>query len=166
MTFTEKLDSLKREALGAAKAKLNQIGGSLILPTKTTLYVDPANDSGFLYSLQVNKVIVSDNHLMFLAEMSEEEEKEIITSRDPEPDKIFVEGSECIAEYEGLLEVIDQIIDYQKKTYWALFNKNGERLYQYGATEYEDEINRRLAKAREQYPSAGIHAERISEEDL
>lgn len=44
---------------------------------------------------------------------------------------------------------------------WAIFNKEGSRLFQYGSTLYEDEAMRLLKKAQEKSPEAGCHLQRI-----
>ena len=40
---------------------------------------------------------------------------------------------------------------------WAIFNKEGSRLFQYGSTPYEDEAMRLFKKAKEKSPKAGCH---------
>ena len=48
------------------------------------------------------------------------------------------------------------------KTYrWAVFNRKGERMYQFPLAEYEDDARRIVNKARERYPDAGMHCEYI-----
>lgn len=44
---------------------------------------------------------------------------------------------------------------------WAIFNREGGRLFQYGSTPYEDEAMRLLRKAQEKSPEAGCHLKRI-----
>ncbi|MBQ7512674.1 MAG: hypothetical protein IJU11_08035 [Prevotella sp.] len=39
---------------------------------------------------------------------------------------------------------------------WAIYNKNGERMYQYPASEYETDALRILRKAQQNNPQAGF----------
>ena len=40
---------------------------------------------------------------------------------------------------------------------WAIYNKKGERMYQYPASEYEDDALRILRKAQQNNPEVGFH---------
>lgn len=50
---------------------------------------------------------------------------------------------------------------YEPKYVWAVFNKDGCRLYQYPATEFEDLARTILAKAHQGHPGAKFHLERV-----
>lgn len=46
---------------------------------------------------------------------------------------------------------------------WAVYNRNGERMYQYPASEYEDQALRILRKAQENDPRAGFRLVRVDD---
>lgn len=46
---------------------------------------------------------------------------------------------------------------------WAIYNRRGERMYQYPASEYEDQARRILRRAQENNPAAGFHLRRVQE---
>lgn len=46
----------------------------------------------------------------------------------------------------------------------GIYNKYGERLYQFGSFEYKDDAYNVLRKAMEQYPLAGCRIKTISDE--
>jgi hypothetical protein len=48
---------------------------------------------------------------------------------------------------------------------WAVFNKNGDRMYQYPVSEYEDQAMRTLAKAQSNNPGAGFRLKRVGDGD-
>lgn len=48
---------------------------------------------------------------------------------------------------------------------YAIYNKKGERMYQYPATPYyEEAVNRYLLPAKDIYPEAGMHLQVIEED--
>ena len=44
---------------------------------------------------------------------------------------------------------------------WAIFNKEGNRLVQFGSARSEDDAIRLLKRAQTRYPEAGCHIKRI-----
>ena len=48
---------------------------------------------------------------------------------------------------------------------WAIFNKNGDRMYQYPVSEYEDQAMGILAKAQSNNPGAGFRLKRVGDGD-
>ena len=47
------------------------------------------------------------------------------------------------------------------KPSWAIFNREGSRLLQFGNAGSEDEAMRLLKRAQSKYPDAGCHLKRI-----
>lgn len=47
---------------------------------------------------------------------------------------------------------------------WAIYNRNGDRMYQYPVSEYEDQALRILRKAQENNPRAGFRLGSVDEE--
>jgi hypothetical protein len=48
---------------------------------------------------------------------------------------------------------------------WAIYNRNGDRMYQYPASECEDQALRVLRKAQGNNPRAGFRLGRVGGED-
>ena len=49
---------------------------------------------------------------------------------------------------------------------WAVYNKDGCRMYQYPASEYEDQALRILRKAQENNPRAGFRLRLVDDEEI
>lgn len=45
----------------------------------------------------------------------------------------------------------------EKETLYAIYNKNGDRMYQYPASPYYEAMSRYLLPAKDIYPEAGFH---------
>ena len=48
---------------------------------------------------------------------------------------------------------------------WAVYNRNGERMYQYPASECEDQAMVILRRAQENNPRAGFRLGRVDDEE-
>lgn len=58
---------------------------------------------------------------------------------------------------------VDRKSPYIPQTFWAIYNKKGERMYQYGFFRYADHAQGALVNACEKYPDAGLHLRQIEE---
>lgn len=57
----------------------------------------------------------------------------------------------------NLFEVVEEEpVEEKENGMWVIVNRNGDRMFQYGGSEYEDEAMRILVRAREAYPEAGL----------
>ena len=110
--FASRLEALGAEAFTAAKDKLKKMGGKFVLKAPHTLYVDLCDDGDSLTELEARKVILRDNNLVILARMDDGEEDALLKG-DLEwcPDRIWTEGGQWYIEWEGLFEVIDQLLE-------------------------------------------------------
>lgn len=111
-SLTSRLDDLSKYAFTAVKDTLRQLGGTFILEKSIPIVVDTCTDYGFIYHLNAKKVKLIDNRqILILKEMDTETEKQIIEGKYCEPDECWWEGSEWYAEWEGLLETFDAILE-------------------------------------------------------
>ena len=110
-TLSERLTALDKDAFAKVKDALRELGGSCILEDGHILIVDTCTDYGFVYHFEAKKVKLVGDHVLILREMDEESEKFITEGGGCEPDECWWEGSEWYAEWEGLLEIFDEVID-------------------------------------------------------
>lgn len=110
-SLTSRLDSISKDAFATVKDALRELGSSCILEDGFNLVVDTCTDSGFVYHFEAKKIKLVGDHVLILREMDEESEKFITEGGDCEPDECWWEGSEWYAEWEGLLEIFDEVIE-------------------------------------------------------
>ena len=111
-TLTSRLDGISAYAFAAVKDALRKLGGSFVLENGIPLVVDTCTDSGFVYHFEAKKVkLIEGRRILILKEMDGESERHITEGGYCEPDECFWEGSDWYAEWEGLLEVFDAVIE-------------------------------------------------------
>lgn len=109
-SFENWLNEIGKLALAEARKRVAALGGTYTLPEGKTLYIDPCNDSGFLYNLDAAEVVLVEKNLIILSADALEHKDEILSGKyEPQPDECWTEGGEFYAEWEGLLELIDSI---------------------------------------------------------
>jgi len=50
----------------------------------------------------------------------------------------------------------EELHEQEPEGFWIIVNRNGERMWQFGGSEYEDMAMAKLIRAREAYPEAGL----------
>lgn len=110
-SLTSRLDQISKYAFAAVKDALRKLGGSCVLEDGIPLVVDTCTDSGFVYHFDAKKVKLVDNRVLILREMDEENETYIAEGGYCDPDECWWEGSDWYAEWEGLLEVFDAVVE-------------------------------------------------------
>ena len=150
-SFENRLDSLGKEALSKAKEALRALGGIFIIDNPVFLHIDTCNGSGFLYELKARKVRLEGDTINIIGDISKEREKEIFEDDqwdDVQPEEVWTFGGEWYAEWEGLLQVLDKIIeekrrnetDTKKFSVTCTLIYNGEMEVE--ATDEEDAVNK------------------------
>lgn len=117
--LNDHLSFLKKKALADVKEALNKLGRHYVLPETITLYVDPCNNSGFLYNLEAKKVFLDGNTIVILSEKNLDREQDIRRSAgcglDIQPDECWIEGCEWSVDLTNLFILFDQIVAESKR---------------------------------------------------
>lgn len=111
-TLTKQFDNFTSEAISKAKQALEKLGGRFVLPAPITLHIDTCDGNGFIYELQARHAVLRDGVLYIVKDIPAEEVDAVIDNAElAAPEDLWTLGGEWYAEWEGLLEVFDTLID-------------------------------------------------------
>lgn len=107
--FQEQFKELTNSATTKVKRSLALNGGSYILESTKRLYIDSCNETDSIIKLNVNKVCLSEGSIVFLNDRKANPDK--LDWSNVALDEGLVFQNMEYAEWEGLLEIFDEVIE-------------------------------------------------------